>query len=167
MKSIYFILLFLSISIGLNAHPIKMTTGKLELNISDKTCELTLIFFIDDFESELIKLYPQPAFSYQQPDDVMKGTIVSYIHRNFELKINDIPVESSLDKIEQIEQNVCQVKFSGQFKTTGNSNVVSIKNILLFSSFSKQSNILHFVVDKKEPVILQFYPGTPVRIENF
>lgn len=167
MKRVFGILLLLVIFSGLKAHPIKMTTGKLELKTSDKTCQLTLNFFIDDFEGELRKLYPQPSFNYQQPDEVMKGTILSYIQSNFELKINDKPVEFNLVRLEQIDQNVCQVRFSGQFQLTGNSNFATIKDKLLFSSFSKQSNILHLIVDNKEPIILQFYPEVPVRIEKF
>lgn len=166
-KFLHITIIFLAISAYLLAHPIKMTTGKLQINTIEKTCLLTLNFFIDDFESEMRKIYPQPPFDYDKPDDIMKGTITDYILTNIEFSIDKNSIKLSLNSIEQIESNVFQITFKGDIKKISAFNLATIKNTLLFSSFSKQSNILHFIVDTNSTQILQFYPSAPVRKVKF
>ncbi|MFC0875948.1 DUF6702 family protein [Saccharicrinis sp. FJH2] len=169
MKSLISIglLLILLIPGGLlYAHPIKMTTGKLQIDTKDKNCILTLNFFIDDFESTLRKIYPQPAFNYDEPGETMKATIYEYITSNFELKLDDTVISFNLESIKKIEDNVCQVTLNGNFTNLSDFNLITVKDVLLFSSFSKQSNILHVFIDNGSHKILQFYPGVPVRIEK-
>ena len=150
----------------LYAHPIKMTTEKLQIDTKKETCTLTLNFFIDDFESALRKIYPQPAFNYDEPGETMKATVYEYITSNFELKLDDTVVKFDLGSIKKIEDNVCQVTLNGNSANLSEFNLITVKDILLFSSFSKQSNILHVFIDSGSHKIMQFYPGAPVRIEK-
>ena len=144
-----------------------MTTGKLVIDTKEKTCNLSLNFFIDDFESELRKMYPQPPFNYVTPNELMKATIEDYIGDHFGLMIENIVVPLKLKTIKKIEENVCQVTFSGKIDDLNSFDVVTIKDVLLFSSFKKQSNILHLVIDNQPARILKFYHGAPVRNERF
>ena len=167
LKKILFVSLLLITGLSLNAHPIKMTTGKLEINTSDKTCFLTLNFFIDDFKDVLKEVYPIPEFDFQHPDEITTETIQKYINLNFDLLINYKPTVFSIEGIEQIENNVCQVRLMGDIQAFDHFEIATIKDALLFSSFSKQSNILHLIINNNTPKILQFYKTVSVRTERF
>ncbi|MFA9392643.1 MAG: DUF6702 family protein [Prolixibacteraceae bacterium] len=166
LKKISVSILLLIISTVSWAHPIKMTTGKLELNTKDKTCVLTLNFFIDDFKAILKTIYPLPEFDFEHADENMTVAIQDYISRNFDLMIDHKPVSFLVKNIEQIESNVCQVTLSGNIYSFERFEIATIKDALFFSSFSKQSNILHLIVNKNTPKILQFYKTVPVRTER-
>nr|WP_319401892.1 DUF6702 family protein [uncultured Carboxylicivirga sp.] len=144
-------------------HPIKITTGRLDIDSKEKKCRLALNFFADDFESVLIKVYPQQEFDYKQPSVEMKQSIEHYVLNAFYLMINKKNVEFSLDFITIIEDNVCQVNFIADLKSMDDFEKITIKNILLFEAYSKQSNIIHLFIDKKRVGIMQFYPAIPVR----
>ncbi|MDO3693253.1 hypothetical protein QVZ41_00120 [Wenyingzhuangia sp. chi5] len=167
MKNILLAFLVLFGVSNLWAHTIKMTTGKLELNTQNKTCKLTLNFFIDDFESELIKMYPQPPFDYKVPNTQMQETIESYVLNNVSIELNQVLVNLSITSIYKTEDNVCQVIFNGQLNEHQEYDIVTVKNTLLFSSFDKQSNILHVYVDGEKKQIFRFFAGVPVRTERF
>ncbi len=143
-----------------------MTTGKLEINTQINNCTLTLNFFIDDFESELLKLYPQPPFNYENPSDEMKDAIQSYILENIEISFSENSIDLINNSIKQIEDNVCQVTLSGQIENTVSTDVITIKNTLLFSSFNKQSNIIHLYQNGQKKHILQFFQTAPIRTER-
>ncbi len=145
------------------AHPIKMTTGKLDIKTQQKTCTLTLNFFIDDFESELLKIFPQPPFNYESPSDEMQNAIQSYVMDNVEISFGENTIALSISNIKKIEDNVCQVTLSGDINNSVLTNVITIKNTLLFPSFNKQSNIIHLYMDGQKKHILQFYKTAPVR----
>lgn len=164
MKKIVILSLFLISSTLLLAHPIKMTTGRLEINTDDKTCLLTLNFFIDDFEKVLQEIYPLPKLDFRHPDEITTETIQLYIIHNFDLLIDKKLVQFSINKIEQIESNVCQVSLSGDIYSFDQFELATIKNTLFFAAFSKQSNIVHLIINDKSPQILQFYEAVPVRI---
>lgn len=166
MKKIINILALVLICTSAFAHPIKMTTGKLQIETQNKTGLLTLNFFIDDFEAALRKLYPQPPFNYTEPDEIMKATISRYVLDNFSLTIDEQTVLLELSSIKKIEDNVCQVAFKCELSGITSFKEFTIKDVLLFESFRKQSNILHVKVNQKTPKILQFYPAMPVRRVN-
>lgn len=153
----------LTMSMVLIAHPIKMSTGKLEINTTEKTCRLTLNFFIDDFKTALKEKVPMAEFDFQQPGEFLTGTIQQYITDNFGLMLDKQAVSFTIEKIDQIEQNVCQLILHGETKNIAQFEVATIKDALLFSSFSKQSNILHLIINNEKPQILQFYKAVPVR----
>ena len=159
--------LFLATGMSLKAHPIKMTTGKLEINTKEKTCHLTLNFFIDDFTTALKEIYPLPDFDFQQPDDIVTGTILQYINHHFDLNIDSISIAFRIKTVAKIDSNVAQAQLEGNIQAIDHFVVAEIKDVLLFSIFSKQSNILHVIIDDKDPEILQYYKSVPVREIKF
>lgn len=166
LKNITFIVFFLLAVEGLSAHPIKMSTGKLQIDTQAKSCELTINFFINDFEPALRKIYPQPPFNYEEPDETMKESILDYIRKNVDVRLDDQSVKFNLRTIREIEDNVCQVTLTGQFPSLDHIHLVTVKNTLLFESFSKQSNIFRLVIDQESPKMLQFFHGAAVRVEK-
>ncbi|MGY5354469.1 DUF6702 family protein [Wenyingzhuangia sp. IMCC45467] len=166
MKNIITAFLILFGVSNLFAHAIKMTTAKLEIDNAHKTCSLTINFFIDDFESEMIKMYPQEPFDYENSSAEMRETIENYVKENVVVHLGNSQVLLSLTSIVKTEDNVCQVVLKGDVKNLPNYQTVSIKNTLLFSSFDKQSNVLHLYVDSEKKQILRFFKGVPLRIEK-
>ncbi|MEN3324299.1 DUF6702 family protein [Mariniflexile soesokkakense] len=169
MKNIKYILFIVLVFVGVwcvNAHAIKMTTGKLIFDTQHKTCVLTLNFFIDDFETELRKMYPQPPFNYENPGYEMEDTIYNYILDNVAIRFGEIKLKLKLNSITKIEDNVCQVSFKSEVPDIQNFDVFNIKNTLLFSSFNKQSNILHLYVNQEKRQIIRFFATAPIRTER-
>ncbi|MBS2100337.1 DUF6702 family protein [Carboxylicivirga linearis] len=164
-----YILLFtlcLISSFAIKAHPIKITTGKLVVDSDSKSCELTLNFFADDFESTLQKEFPQLPFNYNDPSDEMKSTIDNYVVSQVSVSIDEVVVVFTLKTIALIEDNVCQVTFTGNLAAIDQFETLTIKNTLLFDAFDKQSNILHLYFNGDKVEILQFYPTIPVRKQS-
>lgn len=122
---------------------------------------------MDDFENALRKKYPQEPFNYHAPTETMVATINDYIQRNLEINIQQKTLKFNYKSLQVIEDNVCQVVYTGKYDDKGDNKTSSIKNTLLFDSFSKQSNILHLIIDEKTPKILQFFPAVPVRSISF
>lgn len=166
MKNSIITLLFLFGACNLWAHTIKMTTSKLSIDSQKKTCSITINFFIDDFERELINMYPQSPFEYKNPSNQMKKTIEDYILSNVIIKLNETQVSLELKSIKKIEDNICQVVLNGQLNAIQNFDVITIKNTLLFSSFDKQSNILHLYVDGEKKRVFRFFAGVPIKTER-
>lgn len=166
LKNIAFIVFFLLATESLFAHPIKMSTGKLQIDTQAKTCELVINFFINDFEPALLKIYPQPPFNYKGPSETMKESILDYIRKNIDVRLDDQSVKFNLQSIREIEDNVCQVTLTGQFPSLDHFDLVTVKNTLLFDSFAKQSNIIRLVIDQDSPKMLQFFHGAAVRVEK-
>ena len=167
MKTIVYIGLFILFGTSLKAHPIKMTTGKLEIDTRTKSCILTLNLFSNDFEDALKVIYPVSKFDFEHPDEELFVIIQKYIVTNFELLIDREPVSFEVKNIDQIEENVCQVILNGNIGHLDHFEVALVKDALLFSSFSKQTNIIHLIINSNKPQILQFYKNVPVRTVNF
>lgn len=146
----------------LMAHPIKMTTARLEISTTNGNARLTINFFIDDFEPELRKLYPQPSFNFDVPTEDMLASFKSYIQKNVSVALGDSILSFSDINIRRLEENVCQVEINGEATWLKRINHLKVKDTLLFSSFEKQSNILHLIIDEKLVKILQFYPNRPL-----
>lgn len=154
-----FLLIFISLGTLTFAHPIKLTTGKLTLHTSESVGNLVLNFFIDDFEAEMRKMYPQPPFNFEQPTGEMTLSIQDYIRKNVKIWVDDQVAALTVKGIQKIEENVCQVQLKVQFKNTLEMKVIKVHNSLLFDAFEKQSNMLHLFVDEDPHRILQFYPS--------
>ena len=157
MRYTLLIFIILSISQNLLAHPIKMSTGKINFDTNSNTCTLTINLFNDDFESELRKMYPQPPFNFSKPDEIMVSSIEEYIFKNIKLKIGGKYIELELKSITQPDDNVCQVILTGDIPSI--SNYITVINTILFSSFEKQTNMLHIFKNNQQVQILQFYPS--------
>lgn len=146
----------------LRGHPIKMTTGKVQFHSNDTVAELVFNFFIDDFESEMRKMYPQPPFNYENATEEMIASIQDYIRKNVSFQLGKSISKLSILAVKKIDDNVCQVSMSIYYAASETLKEIKVRNTLLFSSFDKQSNILHVLVDDESPQILQFYPNHPV-----
>lgn len=159
MKKLLLVSVLCLFSVVLAAHPIKMTTGKLSIDTGGNRFSLTLNFFIDDFESELRKMVPQSPFNYTSPDERMTATITDYVKKYVQLYADNEKLSLDFTSVAKIQDNVCQVIFTGVLLRDVEIKQVTIINTLLFSSFDKQSNILHVYLNDSLKDVLQFYPS--------
>ncbi len=159
MRRLILCFLVLTLGSGLMAHPLKMTVGKLTLNPASKTLSLTINFFIDDFEAHILKLYPQPAFDFKSPSDVMQGAISNYVNQNLKIALDGEQIILKHGIIKKTEDNVCQLSFFNIPYKTINPAVISLTNKMLFEAYDTQSNIIHLQKEGGEKTILKFYRG--------
>ncbi len=154
----------LLVFMGTMAHPIKLTTGRLTLHTNDSTGQLLLNFFVDDFEAHIRQLYPQPPFNLEQPSNEMILSIQDYIKKNVTVWVDAEPGTLTVQKLQPIEQNVCQVQLLIQFKRLLPVHEVKVKNALLFEAYAKQTNMLQLIINKEAPRMLEFYPNRRVEV---
>ena len=164
MKKFILISLLATITFTISAHPIKMSTSKLVVNTRDHSYQMTLNLFIDDFEPAIRNIYPQPPLNYANPDETMLASIQDYINKNILVKADENQVTLKIVSIEKIDTNVCQVKLTGMSSQNSPVKIITIKNTILFQSFSKQTNVVHVVIDGASPKILQFYPDDAIQV---
>lgn len=166
MNKIIHTLLLLLLSSSLWAHPIKMSTGRMEVNTKENTISIVMNFFIDDFESALRVFYPQPPFDFDNPSDVMTFSINDYVRKNLIIKADKSKVDYKLVSLKNSKENVCQATFKGNNEKLDSCQSISIQNSLLFDTYERQSNILHLKIDSQDTKILEFFPRSAVKVVN-
>ncbi len=155
------ILLLLLVAMAIQAHPIKMSTAKLQITTKDSVARLMINFFKDDFESEIRKMYPQPPFNLVEPWEDMYPSIEEYIQKNVDISPDGKETSLQLVSVEEGMENVYVVNLQVIANGAWDFSSLNISNTLLFSSFDKQSNVLHVYINDEKPKILQFYPHRP------
>lgn len=163
MKRLLYTLILLYVSVATVAHPIKMSTGRMEVDSKTESISLLLNFFIDDFEPSIRQLYPQPEFNFEQQSDEMTYSIHDYVQKNLIIKADKDVVGFNLISIKKSEDNVCLVTFNGKHAALKTCDKFTIHNTLLFDIYDKQSNILHIKIDGNRAGILEFYPSSAVK----
>lgn len=157
----FFSALLLMCTFALHAHPIKMSTAKLQISTSDSIAVLTINFFKDDFENEIRNMYPQPPFNLVEPWEDMYPSIEDYIRKNVDISPDGKETDLHLVNVADGMENVYVVSIRVLAKGNWEFSTLNISNTLLFSSFDKQSNVLHVYIDDEKPKILQFYHHRP------
>ena len=160
MKKFIQIILFLACNLTSFAHPIKMSTGKIEYLSNSHQFEITFHFFVDDFKTFLKDKYHLPDIDFNNPPDIVESYINEYIKSKVKLKVNGKPVELTFQKIHLLEENVVQVIFHFPPPENKILTLLEVYNELLFDAYSSQSNMLQLKFDEfMEPYLLRFFPG--------
>jgi len=141
------------------AHPIKMSTGKLEIDTEKKLCTITINLFIDDFETAIRKLYPQPPFNFTAQPEIMQNSIADYVMLNISISDNSEPISLKKKSITKQKSNVCQIIMTGSLNNLVQQSKIVVVNSLLFSSYNKQTNILYVYINGEQTELLKFYPS--------
>ncbi len=142
------VLFFASLAI---AHPIKMSTAKME--IDNEIASVNLNLFWDDFSEHLITTYRNQVIA-NDSDKLSMKIISDYLHRNFQVRLNGNAVGVSVQSFSLNEElNTLQVKFTPF--SVENVSLLEVNYSVLMDAFDKQSNVLH-VVSSGERKSLQF-----------
>ncbi len=136
------------------AHPIKLSTSKLDLS----TNTLTINLFEDDFKAHLLKTYRQ-QLDFEQADSITKQVVNAYLSKNFKIHYEENLLPLHLQSIQFLNKNVVQVIFSVSRLPTSAS--LKITNSILTDAFDNQNNILHFISNDGEKSTLQFSKDQP------
>ena len=155
ISSLLFILLF---NLNIYAHPIKLTTSKLQYYPTTGLIELTVNFFLDDLIPVLKKQYKIPALNIEQNKILAKKIISDYTDNKLHIWINDKEYNLELKDISPIQTNVLQAKFMFTLKPLNKIGKLEVINQLLFEAYEDQVNILHVFVPNQENIILKFMP---------
>ena len=166
MKKTGVILLFITMSAVLLAHPIKMSTGRIEIDSNTDSVAILINFFIDDFEPAIHAFYPQPPFNFVAPSQEMTFAINNYVQKNLVIMADNKGLKYQLVSVKPYKENVCQVRFTGTDQMLSTCKSFTIQNTILFDVYEKQSNIMHLKIDGKAVKILEFYPSSAVKIIN-
>lgn len=164
MKRFFLVSFLLFLTYSISAHPIKLATGKVHIDISSKHVEVLLNFFIDDFEPAMRQVYPQPSFDYSNQSDIMQITIAGYIQQHLLIQVSDSVTKLKVKSISKLEDNICQVSLEGVNNSIDNGVELSISNTLLFAIYQKQSNMLQVSFDNYRPQMLQFSPADAKKV---
>ncbi len=125
-------------------HPFYVGVTEIQHNPAEKSMEISVKLFIDDFESALGKSY-NTSIDLTHPKDATRTNqqVADYLSENLRLKINGKPVRLEFVGYEREREAAwCYVQVS---------NVISVKkieieNTLLYNSFDKQINLMHCTV---------------------
>lgn len=164
MKLLITLLWFLFVNAVLLAHPVKITTGKVQVTTDSSHISVTINFFIDDFESAMRSIYPQPPFDYQLPSDEMLNTISAYLKKNFVVEADKSIINLTIISISKIEDNVCQISLEGLNSLIRSGSTLKITNTLLFSFYKKQSNMIQLSINGADSQFLQFHLSDAIQI---
>ncbi|ULQ57283.1 hypothetical protein KJS94_03595 [Flavihumibacter rivuli] len=144
-------------------HPFYVGVTEINHNAGEKTLEISVKLFVDDFESAL-KKSNNAIVDLAQPKDkaATDQMITRYLQQHIQLKVNGKPV--SLEYIgyeKEREAAWCYVQ-------VGNIPSVSkleINNSLLYDSYDKQINIMHVTVNGQRKSNKLVYPDTKTIFE--
>jgi hypothetical protein len=149
MKKTVFLLSFIFIAFLIKAHPIKLSTSKLDFASNT----LTINLFQDDFEAHLIKTYRQ-QLNFKTPDNITKKVLSDYIGKNFKISQNNKAISLQIQSISIIQENTVQITF--KLSSLLATSKTLITNTILFDAFDTQSNVLHVVSKSATRTSFQF-----------
>lgn len=149
MKKTLLLLSFLFIAFLIKAHPIKLSTSKLDFASNT----LTINLFQDDFEAHLIKTYRQ-ELNFKTPDDITKKVLSDYIGKNFKISQNNKVIGVQLQSLSIVQDNTVQITFKLSPLLATSKTLVT--NTILFDAFDTQSNVLHIVSSSASRSSFQF-----------
>lgn len=149
-KSIFIILIAVCYHL-VEAHPIKLSTAKLDLTTPTPT--LTINLFWDDFEAHLLKIYRQ-QLNVEQPDSLTKKVFYDYLTKRIVITQNGTTLTLYLQSIQVNTENTVSVVFIiPNYNTLIKSEII---NTVLFDAFTNQSNVLHVISEKNNRNVYQF-----------
>lgn len=139
-----FLFLFLLLFSGFSAHKFYVSVTQIMYDDAKKSVTITSRIFIDDIEKTLNQKYNQKLYldtPKQHPE--AKQLIKLYFQDNFSLHINNKNQPLFLESL-TFENDILILVFKTQ--TLKNIKTISLKNTLLFDTYSEQQNLIHAVI---------------------
>lgn len=127
-------------------HPIHVSVTEIEHNPKERSLQVTIRLFLDDFEEALTENYSLSTFDIVEPRDPeqKKKVIREYIMENFKVRVNKKTLNAEYLGSE-IEDEViyCYV----ELKPCKSISIIEIENTLLFDLYEDQSNLVHITYE--------------------
>lgn len=137
-------------------HPFFVGVTEIQQNAKEKTLEISIKLFIDDFETALAKGSPT-AVDLSTPKDAAKANqlVLIYLQQHFKLKLNGQPVTFQFIGYEKEREAAwCYA----QVNNVESVSKLEIDNSLLYDSFDKQINLMHVTVNGSRQSTKIAYP---------
>ncbi len=133
---------------GTNLHPLHLSVTEVNHNSSDRTLEISLKLFTDDFERVLRQNYPGKKIDLINPPDrqAMNAFVLGYMKKNITMKVDGKLLEFTCLGFEQ-EDDATFSYF--QVENIGSLSRLELTNTILHDLFTDQMNINHITVGGK------------------
>lgn len=139
-------------------HPFYVSMTDLNFNDKDKTLEVSVRIFTDDFENTLRK-YHTEKIDILHPTNkaLMNEYVSSYVQNHLQISVNNRKVSLEFLGYEQEEESIWSY-----FQVSNISSVqkIEIENSLLYELTSNQINLVHAKAGSKERSSRLDYPNT-------
>jgi len=144
-------------------HPIHVSVTEMNHNATDKTLEISVRIFTDDFEKVLAKNY-KTRIDLINPDRKAMDKLVSdYIKTHLSVKVDGKPVNFSYLGFEKEDEVVNSYLQVDNITTV---NKIELVDKLMHDLFTDQTNLIHVMVGGKRKSVKLDYPETKTEV-NF
>jgi hypothetical protein len=125
-------------------HPLHVSTTEINHNSTDKTLEISIKIFIDDFESCLSKQYHTKAdLSADNVKSKMDTLVKKYISTHLQIKADDKVTLMNYLGFEK-EEEVVNIYF--EVEKISSVKKIEVNDIILHDLYDDQISIIHVVV---------------------
>ena len=141
-------------------HPFYVSMTDINYNDKNKSLEISVRIFTDDFENTLKKNHKDKIdILHPANQELMNNYVSTYIQQHLQLKVNDKSVKLSFVGYEQQSESIWTY-----FEVDNIDNVtkVAIMNNLLHEYNTNQINMMHIKVKDEEKSNKLNYPETTV-----
>lgn len=142
-------------------HPIHVSVTEINHNATDKTLEISVRIFTDDFEKVLAKNY-KTRIDLINPDRKAMDKLVSdYIKTHLSIRTDGKPVNFSylgFEKENEVINSYLQVDNIAMV------NKIELVDKLMHDLFTDQTNLIHVTVGGKRKSVKLDYPETKTEI---
>jgi hypothetical protein len=139
-------------------HPFFVSMTDLNFNDKDKTLEVSVRIFTDDFENTLRK-YHKDKIDILHPANktLMNEYVSNYLKNHLQISINNSQVSLEFLGYEQEEESIWSY-----FQVSNITSIqkIEIENSLLYELTHNQINLVHAKVGSKEQSSRLDYPNT-------
>lgn len=135
-------------SVNTAIHPLHLSVTEINHNAADKTLEVSIKIFTDDFERVLRKNFPSRTIDLINPKDrnAMNATVTDYIRSRLSVKTDGRPAVFNCIGFEQ-DDEATFAYFEVQDITSVRK--LELVNTILHDLFTDQTNINHIIVGGK------------------
>ena len=144
-------------------HPFYVGVTEIQHNPSERTLEISIKLFIDDFEKGLSDQYKTPVDLTHPKDSVLTNArLFQYIQSNLQISVNGKAVELEYVGYEKEREAAwCYVQVSG----VSNIKQLSIVNTLLYNVLDQQIHIMHINATNQRKSGKIMYPDREFKAE--
>ncbi|MBC6492367.1 DUF6702 family protein [Flavihumibacter stibioxidans] len=144
-------------------HPFYVGVTEVQHNEKEKTLEISVKLFIDDFESALNKQYKTTVdLANPKDSDKINEQVAAYLQHHLQLKVNGQMVKAEfLGYEKEREAAWCYI----QVNNISTVKHLEVNNDLLYDVFDKQIHLIHVTVKGQRKSNKVSFPDTKAVFE--
>ncbi len=132
-------------------HPLHLSVAEAHHNKEEKSLQVSVKLFFDDFESALTHKTGQSVFLCPDSSNSNYELVHEYFSERFNLSVNDKLINFDLLGYE-CENELVFVYL--EYRNVAKIKTLSIQNELLFERFLDQTNLLHLYIEEERNTLL-------------